>query len=730
MANTKITDLTANTAPAASDLLPMVDDPGGTPLSQKITFANASKAITPEGTNVLSTGEAGAAKFLREDGDGTSSWQALPAAGAFTLPDATDVTIAAPADNNLLTYDNGTSQWTNQTAAQAGVAAASHTHTKSDLTDVADFLLESEVDADIKTLSLPASTTISAFGASIIDDADEATFKATVNLEIGTDVQAQGATLTSLEGLTLGAGDLLYATAADTLADLAIGTAGHVLTVNAGATAPEWAAAAGGSGQTTVTRIVAASGGDHTTLGAAITAASAGDTIYVRAGTYTESAITSSLADLTIIGEGRAKTILTFTTANLTLTGANLTLQNLQIQFSTGVMVVSGANCVLSDWNLVTSDDGISFTLDTGTGSRISNMYYYDGSSTFANHKILISQAHASITGSYFYLVNQGGSLANASVKLNANYITVAGNTFRYRLSGTNGCHLTTTTSANSCEITGNTFLCDSGSFDTGIYITGNYNNVVGNTVREGYYGINIAGTYSNVSGNTVQSSQGGYGIGLGEHYCSATGNLLRNTGSAGTGMKTDGGRTDCVFNDNFVSGFATGIAVESGSDRTTVVGNNLVNNTAMLTDAGDRTNSAHNVGATTTLDKTMVRMKNTSGGTLNAGDLVVFKSVANGDEITTTTTGGDNKVFGMVADSSIASTAYGYIQTLGKTTALKVDGTTDIAIGDYISCFTTAKYGQKATTGHMAIAIALEAFITDASSGTIDALLITPRLI
>jgi hypothetical protein len=52
---------------------------------------------------------------------------------------------------------------------------------------------------------------------------------------------AAGSTLSSLEGLTLGAGDMLYATAADTLADLAIGTAGQFLVTNAGATAPEWA---------------------------------------------------------------------------------------------------------------------------------------------------------------------------------------------------------------------------------------------------------------------------------------------------------------------------------------------------------------------------------------------------------------------------------------------------------------------------------------------------------
>ena len=42
------------------------------------------------------------------------------------------------------------------------------------------------------------------------------------------------------------AGDLVYGTAADTLGRLAIGTAGQVLQVNSGATAPEWAAPASG----------------------------------------------------------------------------------------------------------------------------------------------------------------------------------------------------------------------------------------------------------------------------------------------------------------------------------------------------------------------------------------------------------------------------------------------------------------------------------------------------
>ena len=43
------------------------------------------------------------------------------------------------------------------------------------------------------------------------------------------------------------AGDLVYGTAADTMARLGIGTAGQVLSVNSGATAPEWANAAAGA---------------------------------------------------------------------------------------------------------------------------------------------------------------------------------------------------------------------------------------------------------------------------------------------------------------------------------------------------------------------------------------------------------------------------------------------------------------------------------------------------
>jgi hypothetical protein len=51
-----------------------------------------------------------------------------------------------------------------------------------------EVLTTGNVDADIKTLSLPASTTISAFGATLVDDADAAAARTTLGVDVaGTD---------------------------------------------------------------------------------------------------------------------------------------------------------------------------------------------------------------------------------------------------------------------------------------------------------------------------------------------------------------------------------------------------------------------------------------------------------------------------------------------------------------------------------------------------------------
>ena len=71
--------------------------------------------------------------------------------------------------------------------AKSSLLSALNVEDGADVTDstnvtAAGALMDSEVDADIKTLSLPANTTISVYGATLVDDADAATARTTLGL--------------------------------------------------------------------------------------------------------------------------------------------------------------------------------------------------------------------------------------------------------------------------------------------------------------------------------------------------------------------------------------------------------------------------------------------------------------------------------------------------------------------------------------------------------------------
>jgi hypothetical protein len=61
--------------------------------------------------------------------------EAKPAGGSNpAINDITDITITSVADNEVLAYNSGSGEWINQTAAEAGLAAVSHTHATTDIT--------------------------------------------------------------------------------------------------------------------------------------------------------------------------------------------------------------------------------------------------------------------------------------------------------------------------------------------------------------------------------------------------------------------------------------------------------------------------------------------------------------------------------------------------------------------------------------------------------------------
>jgi len=74
-------------------------------------------ATTVEGTALISTGETGGSKFLREDGDGTSSWQTVPDQTNVTGTAATVTTAAQPAITSVGTLTGLTVSGINTSAS-------------------------------------------------------------------------------------------------------------------------------------------------------------------------------------------------------------------------------------------------------------------------------------------------------------------------------------------------------------------------------------------------------------------------------------------------------------------------------------------------------------------------------------------------------------------------------------------------------------------------------------
>lgn len=94
-----------------------------------------------------------------------------------TNPILADGEMGVETDTEQFKFGDGVTAWASLPYASSSVAV--------DTTAVraAGALMDDEVDADLKTLSVPASTTVSAFGATLADDADAAAARATLGLD-------------------------------------------------------------------------------------------------------------------------------------------------------------------------------------------------------------------------------------------------------------------------------------------------------------------------------------------------------------------------------------------------------------------------------------------------------------------------------------------------------------------------------------------------------------------
>ena len=127
----------------------------------------------------------------------------------------------AVSDNDFLRIDG--TEVEGRTAAE--VRSDLNVEDGADVTDTANVtsagaLMDSEVDADLKTFALPANTTISTFGKSIVDDADAAAVRTTIGVDAaGTDNSTNVSLSGSLDYITI-SGQTITRNAVDLAADV------------------------------------------------------------------------------------------------------------------------------------------------------------------------------------------------------------------------------------------------------------------------------------------------------------------------------------------------------------------------------------------------------------------------------------------------------------------------------------------------------------------------------
>ena len=172
-------------------------DAAGTPIEGNFTtdvnavIGAADLADLADVTDALQAYTSGTFYGLIGDGAGNYDVQTVE------IGDVNDVTITSVTNGEILQFNSTGSVWENKTFVEAGIQAQD---------DVLDDLSALSVVADDQIIiGTGAGTfgyiTMSPYFQGLIDDVDESTFHASINLEIGTDVQAYDLALDNLSAL-------------------------------------------------------------------------------------------------------------------------------------------------------------------------------------------------------------------------------------------------------------------------------------------------------------------------------------------------------------------------------------------------------------------------------------------------------------------------------------------------------------------------------------------------
>lgn len=219
-------NVTFGVAPATGTQITLVRE---TPLTQDTDYSAQGVVSTTQVETDLDL----AAMRVQDQQESLGRTVKVPVSSALT-----DLELPAPVANTAIGWNASGDGMANVSGLPTATLTASTDNAVMRYDAATGGLQDSGATLDDSgNLSLPVALAVAQGGTGATTASGA---RSALGLVIGTAVQAYHAILSSLSGLSLVAGDIIYATGASAFARLAKGTAGQVLKMNSGATAPEW----------------------------------------------------------------------------------------------------------------------------------------------------------------------------------------------------------------------------------------------------------------------------------------------------------------------------------------------------------------------------------------------------------------------------------------------------------------------------------------------------------